>query len=168
MRIVWTNIFAIERLMGNDCPPLQMKIAAADPLRWQMDWGGPAQLGTGAWFVPQWKLAKGTGRTPEWSYRAVEELISIDVPALRPRKADNSDCCSYRAVWRHRCGKEVSGGLYHGGAIRRGTTCGDPEVRHHRFGTEAVTRLVEAGGHYSCGDGEYRLLLETGVQYPGR
>jgi hypothetical protein len=45
--------------MGNDCPPLQMKILAADPLRWQMDWGGPAQLGIGAWFVPNGSWPRG-------------------------------------------------------------------------------------------------------------
>ena len=39
---------------------------------------------------------------------------------------------------RHRCGKEVSGGLYYGGTLRRGTPHRDPQIWYDRGGTEEV------------------------------
>jgi transposase len=50
-----------------------------------------------------------------------------------------------------------------GGAARGRAPHRDPGVRYDRGGTEKVARLVEARGHYPCGHGEHRLILETGI-----
>src|SRR5215831_17987533 len=72
-----------------------------------------------------------------------------------------------------RCGGIDVGKKFLAVCIMVGPLEGEPHVEIQRFGTTVlelrrVTRLVESGEHYTCGDGEYRLILETGVQHPGR
>jgi hypothetical protein len=107
---------------------------------------------------PVRKLVRPTYRIPEWSSRAEEEYICVDVGCSPARKENRDDLCCGRAMRRDRRGEDVPGGLRHDRTSR-----GEARTKMRRFGT--IVAELESLRDWLKQEGVTHVVMESTASY---